>query len=566
MKLRRMVRPDLWVAACTALAAAAFLGAPAAHAQCPGNGSCYEANGTPGCNNTDCCETVCAGDAFCCDTEWDNLCVEDAFLLCGNCGGLDAGSCYVANGTPGCSDEDCCTLVCADDPFCCNTQWDSLCAGSAFLLCGNCGGLDAGSCYESNGSVGCNNEACCEAVCADDPFCCNTTWDGICANDAFAVCGNCGDPAAGSCYTANGTPGCDNAGCCEIVCAADPFCCNSQWDGLCADAAIKNCDNCGNATAGSCYESNGSIGCNNADCCTLICEEFDAFCCEVSWDGICAQLAATECGNCGGADAGNCYVSNGTPGCDDSACCAATCVADPFCCNSQWDGLCAGAAIENCNNCGNPEAGDCFVANGSKGCEIAECCEIVCAEDAFCCDSEWDSLCAAAAIENCEGCGNPNAGSCYEANGTIGCNNAECCEAVCAEDPFCCNNQWDSLCVNGALTICADCGSPAAGSCFVSNGTPGCDSVDCCAIVCDADPFCCNTTWDGLCASAAVANCETAQCLGDLTGDGTVGVPDLLQLLGAWGANPGHPADLDGNNTVGVPDLLLLLGAWGPCP
>ena len=50
----------------------------------------------------------------------------------------------------------------------------------------------------------------------------------------------------------------------------------------------------------------------------------------------------------------------------------------------------------------------------------------------------------------------------------------------------------------------------------------------------------------------------------DVDKDGTVGVKDLLILLGAWGKNPGHPADFDGDGFVGVPDLLALLGNWGP--
>lgn len=50
---------------------------------------------------------------------------------------------------------------------------------------------------------------------------------------------------------------------------------------------------------------------------------------------------------------------------------------------------------------------------------------------------------------------------------------------------------------------------------------------------------------------------------GDLDGDGTVGVTDLLQLLGVWGPCPGCPEDLDGDGTVGVTDLLILLATWG---
>jgi hypothetical protein len=62
----------------------------------------------------------------------------------------------------------------------------------------------------------------------------------------------------------------------------------------------------------------------------------------------------------------------------------------------------------------------------------------------------------------------------------------------------------------------------------------------------------------------------TPDCPADLTGDGNVGVPDLLALLACWGpVTPGagcEAADLTGNGSVGVPDLLELLANWGPCP
>ncbi len=49
---------------------------------------------------------------------------------------------------------------------------------------------------------------------------------------------------------------------------------------------------------------------------------------------------------------------------------------------------------------------------------------------------------------------------------------------------------------------------------------------------------------------------------------GSVDVPDLLALLGAWGGPPaaGTTCDLDASGTIAVPDLLQLLAAWGPCP
>ncbi len=54
-------------------------------------------------------------------------------------------------------------------------------------------------------------------------------------------------------------------------------------------------------------------------------------------------------------------------------------------------------------------------------------------------------------------------------------------------------------------------------------------------------------------------------CQGDVNGDGVVGIVDLLDLLGAWGPNPGHPADFDGDGDVGITDFLTLLASWGPC-
>jgi hypothetical protein len=52
--------------------------------------------------------------------------------------------------------------------------------------------------------------------------------------------------------------------------------------------------------------------------------------------------------------------------------------------------------------------------------------------------------------------------------------------------------------------------------------------------------------------------------VGDIDGDGTVGVVDFLLLLGSWGPCSGAClADLDGDGAVGVTDFLMLLGHWG---
>jgi len=76
--------------------------------------------------------------------------------------------------------------------------------------------------------------------------------------------------------------------------------------------------------------------------------------------------------------------------------------------------------------------------------------------------------------------------------------------------------------------------------------------------------FCCTTE---ICVT--IPDCAPVGQLGDLDGDGIVGIMDLLGMLAAWGpcADCGTPqacqADLDGDCSVGILDLLSLLGGWG---
>lgn len=51
---------------------------------------------------------------------------------------------------------------------------------------------------------------------------------------------------------------------------------------------------------------------------------------------------------------------------------------------------------------------------------------------------------------------------------------------------------------------------------------------------------------------------------GDLDGDGSVGVNDLLIVIQQWGSCPPPcPADINGDGTVGVDDLLFVIANWG---
>ncbi len=59
----------------------------------------------------------------------------------------------------------------------------------------------------------------------------------------FPSGGTCGSDNPNSCTEASPdlTPGCSDAACCSIVCGADSFCCDTEWDQTCADTAIASC-------------------------------------------------------------------------------------------------------------------------------------------------------------------------------------------------------------------------------------------------------------------------------------------------------------------------------------
>lgn len=129
-------------------------------------GACCAPSDAPGCAGDGTVEQcVCAQDAYCCDTLWDETCVEliDA-SGCGVCGGSSTGSgagstsasssvssgtggpppsgnecCTPASGTPGCADPAVQDCVCAADPYCCQVEWDDLCVQIVeSSSCGTC--------------------------------------------------------------------------------------------------------------------------------------------------------------------------------------------------------------------------------------------------------------------------------------------------------------------------------------------------------------------------------------------------------------------------------------------
>ncbi|MDP7008519.1 MAG: S8 family serine peptidase [Phycisphaerales bacterium] len=57
--------------------------------------------------------------------------------------------------------------------------------------------------------------------------------------------------------------------------------------------------------------------------------------------------------------------------------------------------------------------------------------------------------------------------------------------------------------------------------------------------------------------------CNEPVCVGDINGDNTVGVADVLLTIDQWGTS--GSADINDDGVVDVADLLILVDMWGPC-
>jgi hypothetical protein len=84
-------------------------------------------------------------------------------------------------------------------------------------------------------------------------------------------------------------------GMCEAtVCAADPFCCQAFWDGLCVQEAEQMCNiDCPTCPHDIC--STGGFLDEECDPCAATVCMADITCCTQQWDGGCIQLVGSLC-------------------------------------------------------------------------------------------------------------------------------------------------------------------------------------------------------------------------------------------------------------------------------
>ncbi|NUN16197.1 MAG: hypothetical protein HUU55_21430, partial [Myxococcales bacterium] len=429
-------------------------------------------NGTMVCENGFC--KLAEGSQVVCPAS-DDPCVTSQCVA-------TTGECVTAPAPEGtaCSDGISCTLGdgCTQGKCVAGTDQCPQCVSSA-----ECAEFDDGN--ACNGAVLCINGKCASL----GPVSCPQV--GPCLSSKC-------DPATGQCAQSPAPQGtsCDDFNACTVADTCSNGVCQGGKLKNCDDKNPCTFDECSpktgtcqHMTAPDCGGMCGDGTCGPQDSCTT-CPEDCGFCPDECGDGECTPnedclVCPVDCGNCGAEcgdgfcgpdenckscqkDCGPCGVGNGCeategPGCGGCVCEGCVCKLDPYCCDIQWDDLCVSECTNECNGCGVDPGGcgdgqcapgencqscskDCGPCGSGDGCQANEgpgcggcaCEACVCGMDAFCCDVQWDDLCASECAEECNGCGIVPTGC---GNGKCEANeNCQTCPKDCGTCPGACGN------------------------------------------------------------------------------------------------------------------------------
>lgn len=419
----------------------------------------------------------------------------------------------------------------------------------------------------------------------------------------------CGGPGAGDCLSAHGAPNCDDADCCQVLCATlDPSCCQIAWDASCVELAEANCLLDGPAygpiidpitgrrysvyeraprsfayaalladgwspglvknerlhrwaqrtlsTASSPYYGVLRIGLSddlsegsfvwfdgepasfapwhpgepndygNAEDCVemLYGEGWNDYDCSAHRATLAEELPVS-CGSGGPA------LEVHGPGCDDPVVCSIVCLDRPECCTIAWDDACVTIA----SGLIDPivEAGPFINPANRHRYWILSKSSVVLARR------------AAASL-----------------GGTLAIPNSQAeQEWILSMIPLPFGSYFiginDELIEGSFRTELGDTLAFTAWAEDEPNDWMASEDV----VVLNMSLF--DGKWNDLTGRWPERAIVEANCLGDLTDDGSVDGADLSLLLGAWG---GVGGDLTGDSVTDGADLSVLLGAWGSCP
>ena len=155
-------------------------------AQLGGGSTC-----TPSCNGKTCGDDGCGGSCGTCDT--GETC-SGGVCTGGGGGGGDTCAhpvCSTGSELDGSCDS-CAGQICAQDDYCCNTAWDSICVNEVGSICGqSCGGGSsrAHSICATGVKLSSSCDACAGDICSYDSYCCHTKWDAQCVSEVSSICG-----------------------------------------------------------------------------------------------------------------------------------------------------------------------------------------------------------------------------------------------------------------------------------------------------------------------------------------------------------------------------------------
>ncbi len=469
---------------------------------------CCAPNANPGCPDSGAVQScVCAKDAFCCSTAWDETCIALAKSQCSlTCTLPKAETCCQTNtNAAGCADPVVESCVCASHPPCCTSAWTPVCMQLARNTCG--ADCPKGQCCLGNMGLGCDDPAVESCVCATDPYCCTTNWDIACANVAHG----CGCGGSQGCCEASSASGCSDEDVQLCVCEEDPACCSGQWHAGCVALADQACNAQCPAALEPCCSAHDSKSCDEPGVAAAVCAKRPE-CCSGPWTQECADLAVIS-GDCPAPKADPCTPSQVARGTVDPEVEACVCGKRASCCTQRWDAACAVLATACGAVCTTAGSNDCCVGDvGATGCGSFPVQACVCDAIPSCCTLGWGLTCAFYAETHC---GVPcPATKCCEVDGRPGgCDDAEITQCVCAADPHCCE-EWGGACVALADGCGAGCsGPPPKGACLEAHSSSGCATGTIEGCVCAALPECCSGPWGAACVDRAQA------CTPDVCGD-----------------------------------------------
>ena len=375
----------------------------------------------------------------------------------------------------------------------------------------------------------------------------------------------CGVKSAGSCCEPHENPYCSDATCCELICSADPFCCNTEWDQICADQAAGQCEACGATpppnddcsgaiavttgltpfdTAGAGSDTDAGAGCVFFGSSLINNDVWFKYTATQNADITVATCGLTTLDtkmaiflNCGDTDA---------IACNDDNCGLQSSVTFPGTSGTTYyislgafgaTQFGSGQLSVNVGGGGGPTNDDCsgsIVANvGSNNFSTVGCTT----------DTNAGSTCVFFGNSN-----NYNdAWYKYTAVGNETVTIATCqgttmdtkmavfsdCDLTTV---LACNDDATGCGLQSRVTFTPICGTTY----YISIGAYGSTTTG-------AGTF--TIQQNGACGNPA-----------DLNGDGVVNAADLATLLGAWGTS--GPGDLNGDGIVGSADLTALLAAW----